>query len=443
MYSTSLKNFLFKRVDNAPIVLFRMFFGGLIVLEVVGAMFTGWIKETLIEPVHHLPFIGFEWLSLPSDPVIVYGYYGLMGIAGAMIMLGAYYQAATLVFAFLWWGCYLMQKVHYNNHYYLLILLAFFMAIIPANRYAAWDVRRKPALKAYTCPQWCILIFILQMAIVFAFAAAAKVYPDWLAGKPISLWFSAKGHYPVIGSLFRTTWFKYFIIYGGIVFDLVIVPLLLWRRTRVFAFGLCLFFHLFNSIVFQIGGFPYLMIALTVFFFPPDVIRKRFFKKKPAADIQPGVVLPRKAGLITGALAVYFIIQLILPLRHLFIPGSVLWTEEGHRMAWHMMLRTKTGHVSFHGRVPETGEIVTIPLHEYFTPLQCRQMAKQPDMIWQAAQILKKIYTEKGYPTMALYATTSVSLNGGPFKPIIDPETDLAHAAWPRFGATPWVLPYE
>ncbi len=156
------------------------------------------------------------------------------------------------------------------------------------------------------------------------------------------------------------------------------------------------------------------MIALTLFFFPGETIRKRFFKRKSAANIPGPVAEPRYSRFIMAALSIYFIIQIALPLRHILIPGSVLWTEEGHRMAWHMMLRSKSGHISFHGKVPETGEQIEINLHDYFTPLQCRQIAKYPDMTWQAAQILKKIYAKKGYPTIALYAAGEVSLNGGP-----------------------------
>ncbi len=275
-----LRNYLFEPEDNAPIILFRILFGFLAFCEVAGAILTGWVHETFIEPQYHLPFIGFEWINLPSDATVVYSYYALMALAALGIMLGAYYRVATLAFALFWWGSYLMQKIHYNNHYYLIILLAFFMLVIPANRYASWDVKRNPYLRQYTCPRWCSLIFIVQVCIVFIFAALAKINPDWLAGKPIEVWFATKTHYPVVGSLFAAKWFRDLVTYGGIAFDLLITPLLLWRRTRTAAFIVCIGFNLFNSFTFQIGGFPYLMIALTLFFFPGETIRKRFFKRK-------------------------------------------------------------------------------------------------------------------------------------------------------------------
>ena len=62
----------------------------------------------------------------------------------------------------------------------------------------------------------------------------------------------------------------YLISYGGLLFDLLIVPLLLWRRTRPLAFLVALAFHLTNWYLFNIGIFPWLMIAATLLFFPPS-----------------------------------------------------------------------------------------------------------------------------------------------------------------------------
>jgi hypothetical protein len=420
------------------LVLFRIFFGLLIFLEVTGAVAGGWVHETFIEPTHALPFIGFEWLTLPSAG-IVYGYYGLMALAGLCIMLGFYYRIATLAFAFLWWGSYLMQKVHYNNHYYLLILLAFFMAVVPAHRYCSLDVKRNPAWLKDTCPHWCILFFCLQTGLVFTYASLAKLYPDWLAGKPIDIWFAAKAHYRVIGPLFTLVWFKWFIVYGGIFFDLLITPLLLWRRTRMLGFILCIIFNIFNSITFQIGGFPYLMIALTLFFFPPETIRRIFFRKKGTLPAAQKIYTSSYRHLITGMFVLYFLIQLLLPLRHFLFPGSVFWTEEGHRMAWHMMLRTKSGQLSFQARKPN-GEVIPIQLQDYFTALQIRSMSRSPDMIWQASQIVLRELRAQGHEDIALYAQSSVSLNGGPWKPLIDPSADFARISWKSFERSEWVL---
>ena len=52
----------FEEVDNAPLVLFRMFFGFLLFAESFGAILTGWVRRTLVEPEFTFTIIGFEWL---------------------------------------------------------------------------------------------------------------------------------------------------------------------------------------------------------------------------------------------------------------------------------------------------------------------------------------------------------------------------------------------
>lgn len=442
----ALHKHLFEEVDNSPLIVFRIFFGLLAFLESAGAIFTGWVKDTFVEPKHALTFIGFEWLQ-PLPGYGMYFYYAIMAVAGLMIMTGSWYKLATLIFTFMWWGCYLMQKSHYNNHYYLLILLSFFMLIVPAHRYFSGDVKRNPSLKSMTCPKWCFLIFILQVWIVFTYASIAKLYPDWLQGKPIGLWFSYKTHYPVIGPLLGKEWFKLAVVYGAILFDLLIIPMLLWKRTRLFALVLALMFNIFNSIVFQIGIFPYLMIAIMVFFFPPETIRRIFFKNKLAIGKELLFLLNARVGgkkrFITLGLALYFLFQLLLPLRHFLFEGNVHWTEEGHRMAWHMMLRSKWGSVDFTIKDPKTGEIWKVKPSEHFSVDQSTEIAKLPDMTWQCAQFLKNYYAERGKPGVEIYANSSVSLNGGPYRPLINPNVDLAKVKWEPFKHSDWLLPYD
>ena len=77
----------------------------------------------------------------------------------------------------------------------------------------------------------------------------------------------SKADYFLIGGLLQERWVHFFITYTGILFDLLIVPLLLIKRTRKWAFFASIFFHLFNSFVFQIGIFPYMSLAFSLFFF--------------------------------------------------------------------------------------------------------------------------------------------------------------------------------
>jgi hypothetical protein len=321
------------------------------------------------------------------------------------------------------------------------------MLLVPAHQYASLDVRRKPTIKSLTCPRWCIWVFILLLWIVFTYAAIAKIQPDWLAARPIALWFQYKTDYPIIGPLLATDWIKWVVAYGGIFFDLLIIPLLLWRRTRVLAFFASLVFHGFNSAVFQIGIFPYLMIGADVFFFEAEKIRRIFFKNKPSLlqtdlnTLQTSYPLPNR--FIIGFLAVFFIFQLLLPLRHLLYPGDVNWTEEGHRMSWRMMLRSKGGNLYLKLKDPQTAEEWTVYPTDYLTSVQATDVATHPDMIWQFVQLLKKKYAAEGKPNLEMYAVSEASLNGRPYQTFIDPTVDLAKVEWQPFAHSQWILPMK
>ena len=172
---------LYKPIDNAPLIIFRIFFGLLLALESFGAIATGWVKRVFIEPEFTFSHIGLEWLQpLPGNGM--YFYYIIMGFLGLMVMLGYKYRWSLLAFTILWSGVYFMQKSNYNNHYYLLILISIIMLVLPANKYASLDAKINPEIKSLTMPQWCSWVMIGQVAIMYFFAALAKFYPGWLDG---------------------------------------------------------------------------------------------------------------------------------------------------------------------------------------------------------------------------------------------------------------------
>lgn len=437
------KEKLFRPIDNSTLIFFRIVFGFLLTAEAWGALATGWVDEIFIEPDYHFQFIDFIWLEpLPGNGM--YFYFFLMGLAGIMIMIGLFYKFNMWLYAVLWAGVYLMQKEAYNNHYYLLMLLNFLMILLPAHRFASLDVRRNPKIKSLTCPQWCVWVVIGLMAIVYFYAAVAKLHLDWMTAKPLSVWFAAKQNYWLIGPLLAKSWFQYIIAWGGIFFDLLIVPALLWKKTRRAAFFISIFFHLFNSAVFQIGIFPYLAIALEVFFMDPELVRKSLFKKKPAlseSDLSSTKYPVNQ--LLVFFLSCFFIIQILLPLRHHLYSGNVSWTEQGHRLAWRMMLRAKSGYVVFNITDNETQEKWDISPSDYLSKKQAPDIAVTPDMFWQFIQILKSDFASRGHDDISIYVTGKVILNGGVSKVLYDPNYDFSKAEWNRFAPSEWLMPYD
>ena len=330
---------LFTKVDNSPLLVFRVFFGLLIALESYGAIATGWVKDTLINPKFTFTFIGFEWLQpLPGNGM--YFYFFVMGSLGVLIALGYKYRFSIITFTLMWFAVYLMQKSSYNNHYYLLALISSLMCFFPANAGYSIDARLNPAIQNNTMYSYIRWIVILQLFLVYTYASIAKLYVDWLDFGILEILMRDKIDYPIIGSLLQQSWVHKTIGITGILFDALIVPALLWKPTRKAAFLISIFFHLFNSIIFQIGIFPYLALAFTVFFFEPGTIRSIFLKKKQA-HTDNRVEIPSYKKPLVMACGIYFAIQLLLPIRHYFIKDDVLWTEEGHRLSWRMMLRSR------------------------------------------------------------------------------------------------------
>ena len=432
-----MHKFLFKHIDNSGLIVFRIVFGLLCFLEAVGAIFTGWIRRTLIDPEFTCSFIGFEWLQpLPGD--WMYAYYVVMGIFGLFIMLGYKYRFSMLMFALMWTATYLMQKSSYNNHYYLLMLLSFLMLFLPANRYASIDVKLNPSLKSISMPSWCKWVFILQLFILYTYASAAKFYPDWLDGSVMEILMRSKADFYVVGDLLQQKTVHYILAYGGILFDGLIIPLLLFKRTRKYAFFASIFFHLFNSFIFHIGIFPYMSLAFSLFFFEPKVIRNIFLKRKVYYEADD-VIVPKYSAVLLSVFAIYFVIQIALPLRHHFFEGDVLWTEEGHRLSWRMMLRSKSGRTTYKVVNANTDEAIPIKLSDYLTKKQQRGANTKPDIIWQFAQHLKQDFAKKGIP-IKVYVNTFVSVNGKPSKQLIDPKIDIANEKWHHFKRNDWLL---
>lgn len=432
-----ISQWLFKHIDNSPLIVFRIFFGLLCFLESVGAIFTGWVKHTLIEPEFTFSFIGFEWLQpLPGNGMYIY--YLIMGVFSLFIMLGYRYRIGIIAFTLMWSATYLMQKASYNNHYYLLILLSAIMVFQPANTYASLDVKRCPEIEQNSMPQWCKWVFVLQLLIVYTYASIAKIYPDWLDTTVIELLMKGKSNYILIGDLLQQKWVHYGLAYGGILFDGLIIPLLLYKPTRKYAFIAAIFFHLFNSIVFQVGIFPYLALAFTVFFFESELIQKLFLKKKSFYK-QNEVITPRFGKPFVVLFSIYFLIQIVLPMRHHFIKDNVLWTEEGHRLSWRMMLRVKSGMTTYTVVDNATNKKTRINLDAYLTRKQKHIASSKPDVMWQFSQYLKKHYKAQGQD-VSVYINSKLSVNGKALKPFINSKVDIANVPWQTFKHNDWIL---
>ncbi|HJQ32589.1 MAG TPA: HTTM domain-containing protein [Pyrinomonadaceae bacterium] len=441
---------LFEPVDIASIVFLRVAFGAVMLWEVYRHFKYGWISRYYIEPTVYYTYYGFGWVR-PWPGEWMYAHFYVLGLLAACIMVGFCYRAAAALFFLGFAYVFLLDQTQYLNHFYLICLMSFLLVFVPAHRALSLDAWLRPKLRSQWAPAWALWLLRAQIGLVYFFGGVAKLNHDWLRGEPMRMWLARGAQIPVFGFLFTKELTVYLFVFGGLMLDLCVVPLLLWKRTRPYAFAAAVTFHLINAGIFQIGIFPWFMLAATLIFFPPDLPRRFAHMLLHPADVPykpleragedalPPGELSRGRRALVVFLAVYMAFQILMPLRHFLYPGEVSWTEEGHQFSWHMKLRDKTATAVFNLRDPASGRTWTVDLRQCKTR-QCDKMAGQPDMIIQFAHHLAEEKRREGYPDVEVRATVSASMNGRRPQLLIDPEVNLAKVRRSMWPAS-WIVP--
>lgn len=432
---------LFAPVDIAPLVFFRVFFGAMMLYYIVAAALDSWIDFFYILPEFHLTYPGFGWVR-PWPGNAMYLHFGVMGLAAAGIMLGFCYRLSAVVFWLTFTHTFLIEKALYQNHYYLICLLSALMIFVPAHRAASVDAFFKPQIRAVAVPTIWLWLLRVQLAIPYFYGGLAKLNYDWLHGMPMQLWLSRRTHLPYIGEWVAHESAPLFFAYAGLLYDLLVVPALLWRRTRLIAYLASLAFHLTNHVLWDIGIFPWFMIGATLLFFPPRLFRRvlglRAMRTPLESAAGTGNINPRQKRL-AAAVAVYVAWQLLFPFRHFLYPGNVNWTEEGHHFAWHMMLREKDVAIRFFVFDEQTGQRGLLKVSDFLNQRQLSRMGKDADMILDFVHHVRDHYAEHGR-TIQIRVLTLTSLNGRKPQLMIDPQLDYAQIER-RWGPQPWIVP--
>ena len=130
----------------------------------------------------------------------------------------------------------------------------------------------------------------------------------------------------------------------------------------------------------------------------------------------------------------------LVPLRHWLYPGNVLWTEEGFRFSWNVMLVEKNGAVDVTVEDPAAGERWSVDPADYLTRYQTKMMSTQPDMILEFSHMVAADFARRGRPGVRVYVDARVALNGRRQAPMIDTSVDLASIT-DDLAPKRWILP--
>lgn len=450
----NLNTYLQRTTDAAPLVVFRVFFGIMMLLSIVRFWSNGWIEKLYLQPKFHFSYYGFEWVKPLGNATYIL--FLICGVAALMVALGYRYRMAIVLFFLSFTYIELMDKTTYLNHYYFISILSFLMIFLPAHARFSLDALRKG--RAYMeVPSWTIDAVKLLLGIVYFYAGLAKINSDWLfRAMPLKIWLPSRFDLPFLGNTFmQQEWFHYAMSWAGMCYDLAIPFLLLYKRTRLIAFALVVFFHIFTRVLFPIGMFPYIMIVSALIFFDAGLHRKiigwiksagRFAGfGRYAAALEPSGVYPMKGfqkKVAPAILTLFFILQLGVPFRYLAYPGELFWTEEGFRFSWRVMLMDKVGYTTFTIVNSETGEAFEVDNADFLTAFQEKQMSFQPDFILEYAHFLGDHFTAQGHENVQVFVKSYVALNGRTGKPYVDEKTDL-YREKESFKHKTWILPFN
>ena len=492
---TDLSARLFRPVDAAGLAYFRIAFYSVMVWECVRFVTDNWLRYW-VGKEYYFGYWPLEFVK-PLSPDLLNALLWVMIPLAVFCLVGFLYRFSATALFVVFTYFFLAEKARYLNHLYLVSLILFLMIVIPAHRSFSVDALLRTRLRSMTVPSWSLWLLRFQVSVPMFFGGVAKLNHDWLRGEPLRDWLAARTSFPWIGQYFTWEPLVWLMTYWAVFFDICAPFLLLWKRTRVFAFLAALHFHFTNARLFDIGIFPWVMIAATIVFFPPDwprrvwrdlrngrnlhavlfvagfavgfgiggfvsgefswiraligglgvavagyhidePFRQRYIEEKTSGTPGP-LTAPRK--ILVGLLALWVAVQVVVPLRHFAIPGRVHWTEEGHNFSWHMKLRDKDSDGVFYVYHPESDEEWTIDPRDHLTRRQTQKMLSRPHMIIQFVRHLEAVYGENGYEGIEVRSNIEASLNGRDYQTFIDPKTDLTKVGYPWFGHADWIRP--
>ncbi|CDF78585.1 vitamin K-dependent gamma-carboxylase [Formosa agariphila KMM 3901] len=448
----NLNTYIRKTANPAPLVVFRVCFGFLMAVSLIIFWQKGWIESLYLEPKFHFTFYAFSWVK----PLGVYTYalFAICALSSVFVALGFKYRIAMVTFFLSFAYIQFMDKTVYQSSSYFIMILSFLMIFLPAN--AAFSIDSLRSKRSYrTVPKWCLDSVKFIFFIVFFYSGLAKLNSDWLfRAMPLELWLTSSKNIPFIGaSVLQSSWFHYTVSWSFMIFELALPFLLLYKRTQLIAFILLIGNQLFSQAMFPLGMFPLILVFSAPIFFSSEwhqkallILRALLSPFQNVFHMSSALKMTKDFHYVTPlpflVVSLFFVFQLLFPLRYMLYEGELFWTGEGYLFSWRTSLIEKSGTISFKVVNPENKEVCYVDNSEFLTERQEQQMSFQPDFILEYAHYLAEHYKSEGYKYVAIYADSFVTLNGRPSKRFINPEVNLVQEE-ESFSHKKWILPFH
>jgi len=209
-----------------------------------------------------------------------------------------------------------------------------------------------------------------------------------------------------------------------------------------------------NHLLFKIGFFPLIGIALILVFLEPSRQRQifrwissRWRRRETVADsaVVPLPDTPALSWPATVFVIGYLSFQALWPLRIFGYRDDPSWTDVGQSFSWRMMLRHKDAFMQlvFDPTQAERFLEQHPEIRPKISQAHVKQMVTTPHFILQYSHALSDVLRQNGWADVKIRCVAVASMNGRPYQLMIDPKCDLATASYGLFEVPDWILPLD
>lgn len=462
-----IKTSLNRNVSGSTLGVFRVVFGLVMLREFLH--FHTLFRDSLMTSKCLIQYDGFMWLELPSMEWLSVFFYG-MAFCSILFTVGLHTKFNSIIMFLGFSYVFLLDRGYYNNHFYFYCLLLFLFMFVDA-RWCSFEKKINPI----NVPYWQVLIFKIQIFVVYFFGGIAKIDYDWLNGYPLRywLWYSSENLPVWIQGYYRTYEAAIIFSYTGLLFDLLAGFALFSKRFKRFALVFILFFHFQNIFYFDIGTFPYAMLGCTLMFGNPkygekivaafqfglykivvNFLKKNPFKttvkwfltKSPKIEVVENLSFVKQTVLQRSTkvfLVFWLTMQFLLPLRLYLYQGNASWTGEGHLFAWRMMLVDTVNAVRYWVEDEETGERYPIAVDQYLTFRQFYKMSRTPKSFLLFAHFLRDEIVKETNKKPIIRMEILKSVNNRPPMLLNDITLNYAEVEYSAVKKVKWITDWN
>jgi vitamin K-dependent gamma-carboxylase len=147
-----------------------------------------------------------------------------------------------------------------------------------------------------------------------------------------------------------------------------------------------------------------------------------------------------RGKLTVVAVVLFALFQGLWPARAFLYGGDVLWHEQGMRFAWKVMVREKSGAITYRVKSDRWSRERQLGVSPYLTDYQEWEMAGQPDLILQLAHHIEDDLRDRGHGEVEIRCDALVAFNGRRMAPLLDSDLDLTQIT-DSLAPANWIAP--